>query len=69
MRAKWKERVPQIKEIKGKRQWVIDRNTVMGYANTSSVVRTDGVKSTAVSARPVSIPNCDWSARRFSMTR
>ncbi|MGO9062325.1 MAG: hypothetical protein ACLQU2_33930 [Candidatus Binataceae bacterium] len=42
--------VPQVKQFEGKRQWVIDRNTVMGYANTSSVVRTDGVKSTAVSA-------------------
>ncbi len=31
-----------------KRQWVIDRNTVMGYANTSSVVRTDGVKSQGI---------------------
>jgi uncharacterized protein len=40
--------VPQIKEINGKRQWVIDRDTVMGYANASSMVRTDGVKSQGI---------------------
>jgi predicted TIM-barrel fold metal-dependent hydrolase len=46
--AKWQERVPQVKEIDGKRQWVIDGNKVMRYANTSSVVRTDGVKSQGI---------------------
>jgi predicted TIM-barrel fold metal-dependent hydrolase len=43
--AKWKERVPQVKMVDGKRQWVIDGDRPMAVANPSSVVRPDGVKA------------------------
>src|SRR5260370_16903045 len=41
--AKWKDRVPQIKEIAGKRQWVIVGKKGIVYANTSRVVFARGV--------------------------
>jgi predicted TIM-barrel fold metal-dependent hydrolase len=40
----WKERVPQVKEVDGKRSWVINGNTAMGGASPVSVVRKDGSK-------------------------
>jgi predicted TIM-barrel fold metal-dependent hydrolase len=46
--ARWKDRVPQVKQIGGRPQWVIDGNTVMRFASPSSVVRTDGEKSRGI---------------------
>jgi predicted TIM-barrel fold metal-dependent hydrolase len=46
--AKWKERVPQVKMIDGKRQWVIDGDHPMAIANPSSVVRPDGAKARGI---------------------
>lgn len=46
--AKWKERVPQVKMVDGKRQWVIDGDHPMAVANPSSVVRPDGAKARGI---------------------
>ncbi len=46
--ARWKDRVPQVKQIGGRPQWVIDGNTVMRFASPSSVIRTDGEKSRGI---------------------
>ncbi len=46
--AKWKERVPQVKVVDGKRQWIIDGDRPMGAANPSSVVKPDGAKSKGI---------------------
>jgi len=46
--AKWKERVPQVKTVDNKRQWVIDAKTVMGPVGAVSVVRADGAKARGV---------------------
>jgi predicted TIM-barrel fold metal-dependent hydrolase len=46
--AKWKDLVPQVKIVKGRRQWVIDGEKPMAVANPSSVIRTDGVKSKGI---------------------
>jgi uncharacterized protein len=46
--AKWKERVPQVKMVDGKRQWVIDGDHPMAVANPSSVVKPDGVKARGI---------------------
>ncbi len=46
--AKWKERVPQVKEKDGKRNWVIEGSTVMGPATAVSVVRADGEKARGI---------------------
>jgi predicted TIM-barrel fold metal-dependent hydrolase len=40
----WKEKVPQVKEVDGKRTWIINGSTSMGYATPASVVRKDGSK-------------------------
>jgi len=40
----WKERVPQVKEINGKRTWVINGDTQLGYAAPASVIRKNGEK-------------------------
>jgi len=40
----WLEKVPQVKEIDGKRTWIINGNTQMGLATPASVIRKDGVK-------------------------
>jgi uncharacterized protein len=40
----WKERVPQVREVKGKRTWIINGDTPMGLATPASVVRKDGSK-------------------------
>ncbi len=40
----WKERVPQVKEVDGKRTWVINGDTALGYASPASVIRKDGSK-------------------------
>jgi len=40
----WKERVPQVKEIDGKRTWIVNGDTKMGYATPASVIRKDGSK-------------------------
>ncbi|MGO9059841.1 MAG: amidohydrolase family protein [Candidatus Binataceae bacterium] len=42
--SQWKDRVPKVKEIDGKRTWVINGNTSLGYATPASVVRKDGSK-------------------------
>jgi uncharacterized protein len=46
--ANWKERVPQVKAIDDKRQWVIDGKTVMGPVSAVSVVRPDGDKARGI---------------------
>jgi predicted TIM-barrel fold metal-dependent hydrolase len=46
--AKWKERVPQVKTVDDKRQWVIDANTVMGPVSAVSVVQPGGEKSRGI---------------------
>jgi uncharacterized protein len=46
--AKWKERVPQVKTVDNKRQWVIDGKTVMGPVSAVSVVRPDGDKARGI---------------------
>jgi len=46
--ARWKDRVPQVKQIGGRPQWVIDGDTVMRFASPSSVVRTGGDKSRGI---------------------
>ncbi|HEV3111242.1 MAG TPA: amidohydrolase family protein [Candidatus Binataceae bacterium] len=46
--AKWKDRVPQVKMIDSKRQWVIDGDHPMAVANPSSVVKPDGVKARGI---------------------
>lgn len=50
--ANWKERVPQVKEVDGKRTWVIEGNTVMGPASAVSVVRANGEKARESSSSP-----------------
>ncbi len=40
----WKERVPQVREIDGKRTWIINGDTKMGYATPASVIRKNGEK-------------------------
>jgi len=40
----WRERVPQVREVDGKRTWIINGNTSMGGASPVSVVRKDGSK-------------------------
>ena len=40
----YKERVPQVKEIDGKPNWIINGNTPMGFATPASVIRKDGLK-------------------------
>jgi uncharacterized protein len=46
--AKWKDRVPQVKMIDSKRQWVIDGDHPMAVANPSSVVKPAGVKARGI---------------------
>jgi uncharacterized protein len=46
--AKWKELVPQVKTIKGRRQWVIDGDRTMAPANPNSVIRPNGVKAQGI---------------------
>lgn len=47
--AKWKDRVPQVKIVDGKRQWMIDGDRPMSpTANPSSVVKPDGVKARGI---------------------
>jgi uncharacterized protein len=46
--AKWKDRVPQVKTVDGKRQWIIDGDRPMGPANPSCVVKPDGVKAKGI---------------------
>jgi uncharacterized protein len=46
--AKWKERVPQVKIVDGKRQWIIDGDRPMSVANPSSVVKPDGAKARGI---------------------
>lgn len=46
--AKWKERVPQVKTVDNKRQWVIDRTRVMGPVAAISVVKPEGEKSRGI---------------------
>ncbi|HKD67399.1 MAG TPA: amidohydrolase family protein [Candidatus Binataceae bacterium] len=46
--AKWKDRVPQVKIVDGKRQWVIDGDRTMSAANPSSVVKPDGAKAKGI---------------------
>lgn len=43
--AAWRDRVPQVKMIDGRRNWVIDGGTVLGPAMASSVVRRNGDKA------------------------
>jgi hypothetical protein len=46
--AKWKERVPQVKTVDNKRQWVIGGTTVMGPVAAISVVKPEGEKSRGI---------------------
>ena len=46
--AKWKERVPQVRELDGKPTWVIDGNRSLGVGSASSVVHADGRKADGV---------------------
>ena len=46
--AKWKDRVPQVKTVDDKRQWVIDGKTVMGPVSAVSCVSADGEKSRGI---------------------
>src|SRR5580700_4989305 len=46
--GKWKDRVPQVKTVDDKRQWVIDGKTVMGPVSAVSCVSADGEKSRGI---------------------
>ncbi|HEY2484427.1 MAG TPA: amidohydrolase family protein [Candidatus Binataceae bacterium] len=46
--AKWKERVPQVKTVDNKRQWVIGGTTVLGPVAAISVVKPEGEKSRGI---------------------
>ena len=43
--AKWRDRVPQMREIGGRRMWTIDGNRSMGTGSASSVIHADGSKA------------------------
>jgi uncharacterized protein len=42
--SQWKERVPQVREVNGKRTWIINGDTQLGIATPASVVAKDGSK-------------------------
>jgi hypothetical protein len=46
--AAYRDRVPQVKEVDGKRTWVVDRDVLLSYSGASSVVRRDGRKAAGV---------------------
>jgi uncharacterized protein len=43
--AKWKDLVPQVKTVEGKRQWVIDGDKVLGPLSAVSCIKAGGDKS------------------------
>jgi hypothetical protein len=40
--AKWRDRVPQVKTVDGKRQWMIDGNIVLGPVVAISCIKAEG---------------------------
>jgi predicted TIM-barrel fold metal-dependent hydrolase len=58
-----RDRVPQVREIDGKRSWVIDRDIVIGEgANPSSIIDTNGDKWLGLDFVTRSIEECHRSA-------
>ncbi|HXW83602.1 MAG TPA: amidohydrolase family protein [Candidatus Binataceae bacterium] len=42
--AKWKDKVPQVRDVDGKPRWIVNGDKVMGVATGACVVRNDGSK-------------------------